>query len=152
MFTRCLDQWRRINRGRPKALECEICKGKYSVMIFRPSFWQFVYYNWSTSEKLIYASALVSVLLSVITSFNYYRLERKRRPRIVGNMGIVEAISHFYLFGWPKRSKVTLYLCMLFIVWGNSILFDSWRESHSVSIVLDRTEEANLRSGHNLIS
>lgn len=120
-------------------------------MTFRPSFWQYMYYSWSASEKLIYASALVSVLLSVVTSFNYYRLERRRRPRLVANMGLVNAISHFYLFGWPRRSKATLYLCMLFIFWGNSILYNNWRDNHSVSIVLDRTEQANLRSGHNLL-
>jgi hypothetical protein len=142
----CLNQWRRVNRGRRKALECEICRGRYAILKIQPNFWQYINANWSPIEKVIYASAIFSVFLSAITSFKAFLRERRRRPRFVKGLSVIQTVLHFYLFGWPARSKMAMYLCIIFIIWGNSVLFESWRDSNTISLVLDRSEDAILKN------
>jgi len=62
----CLDEWRKVNRGRRKAYSCEICKQPYRIISHKPGFMSYMMNCWTPSEKLIYGSALVSLVFTIV--------------------------------------------------------------------------------------
>jgi hypothetical protein len=145
---RCLDEWRRINKGKKRARYCEICGFGYTIKTTSPSFLEYVQDSWSYPEKAIYASAAMSVCMSVVASVKAYMRDRRKKPSVIARLSYIAVLFKYYLYGWPARSKVMMYACLVFILWGNSFLFEHWRQKHVKEVVQNypRIEDSKTKS------
>jgi len=145
-----LNDWRKINRQRKKYYYCEICEVPFKIRFLYPSFWQYMKTNWSFVEKVMYSSSLVSSLSSITISVLAYKEEQKKakvarkssvkdftKSKQKGTIStFMHTVSTLFLYGWPKHLKILMLVCMLTVIFGNWLIFQSWKKRHGLEIVL----------------